>query len=331
MGQSLSSMFSGLNLRGVFGPRVTAEEVARGVDLSNRTVIVTGATSGIGRETARVLAMHGAHVVIAARKMESGLALKETILTESPKATVDVMHIDLASLKSVKSFAEEYKAKNLGLDILINNAGVFMKQFVASDEGIEYMFTVHDLGHYYLTVLLLDTIKKTAKASGNEGRIVFTASEGHRITYKEGINFHSLTDPALFNPYKAYGQSKLGDILLAKEFAEILKEEGAPVTSNAVHPGAVTTKLGRNFFNHAITDVGYEVSQPFLRSPEEGAATIVYVATCPGLKGETGKYFADCAEKQPSNHGCNKELRKKLWKWCEDFVAARLGTYSEQK
>ncbi|CAK9877762.1 unnamed protein product [Sphagnum jensenii] len=136
------------------------------LDQQNVKQVMLGATSGLGKETARVLALHGAHVAIMALKLDDGLAIKETIQIESPQATVDVMHLDLASLKSVKTFADEYKGLNI-------------------------------LWHYYLTLLLLDNIKATAKDSGIEGHIVFTDSEGHYFTYKEGINFLSLKDPAI--------------------------------------------------------------------------------------------------------------------------------------
>ncbi|KAG0611652.1 hypothetical protein M758_7G155500 [Ceratodon purpureus] len=325
MGQSIGTLFRGnLNSLGG-GTSITADEIARNINLTGYTAIITGSSSGLGKESARVLAKRGAQVVLAARSIEGLNEVKALITAETPNANVEVMHLDLTELKSVRKFAEDFKQKNLPLNILMNNAGVFAKQFTPTAEGIEAMWATHVVGHYYLTMLLLDKIKETAAQSGIEGRIMFTGSEAHRVTYKGGINFDALLDPSLYTAYQAYGQSKIGDILLARMIGQQLKSEGVNVVANSGHPGAVKTPLGRNFFEKGTTEVGYQVSKPFIKSPEQGAANLVYVAISPELKGVSGKYFSDFKEISPSKYGSDDELGQKVMKYCEDFVASRMS------
>ncbi|EYU38339.1 hypothetical protein MIMGU_mgv1a0103241mg, partial [Erythranthe guttata] len=172
----------------------TAEEVARGIDGSGLTAIVTGASSGIGTETTRVLASCGVHVIMAVRNLESGKKVKETIIKEIRDAKIDVMELDLGSFASVRKFASEYKSLDLPLNLLINNAGVMAPPFMLSQDKIELQFATNHLGHFLLTNLLLDNMKKTAHESQIEGRIVNVSSEGHRYVYREGIRFDKIND-----------------------------------------------------------------------------------------------------------------------------------------
>ncbi|KAK4755315.1 hypothetical protein SAY87_009072 [Trapa incisa] len=232
-----------------FGSASTAEEVTEGIDASGLTVIVTGGASGLGLETARVLALRGAHVIIAARNLRAAEDAKNSILEQCRTANVDVLKLDLCSIQSVRSFVESFKALDLPLNILINNAGVMFCPFQLSEDGIEAQFATNHIGHFLLTELLLDKMKYTARVTGIEGRIVNLSSLAHAHTYKNGIEFDKINDQRSYEDKKAYGQSKLANILHANELSRRLKEEGANITVNSVHPGLIMTDLMR----HSVT------------------------------------------------------------------------------
>ncbi|KAK7315072.1 hypothetical protein VNO77_33604 [Canavalia gladiata] len=206
-----------------FSSSSTAEEVTYGIDAIGLTAIVTGASSGIGAETTRVLAMRGVHVIMGARNLIAAKDVKEAILEETPKAKVDVMELDLSSMASVRKFASEFNASNLPLNILINNAGIFATPFMLSKDNIELQFATNHIGHFLLTNLLLDTMKKTTHESKKQGRIVNVASSFHQVTYHDGIHFDKINDQSSYHNWLAYGQSKLANILHANELARRLK------------------------------------------------------------------------------------------------------------
>ncbi|PWA51230.1 NAD(P)-binding Rossmann-fold superfamily protein [Artemisia annua] len=205
-----------------FSASSTAEDVTQGLDGTGLTAIVTGATSGIGTETTRVLALHGVHIVMAVRNMESGRKVKETILNAFPTAKLDVMELDLSSLASVRKFADEFISSGLPLNILINNAGIMAPPFTLSKDNIELQFATNHLGHFLLTKLLVETMKRTSHEQNIEGRIVNVSSEAHRFAYK-GMYFDQLNNESSYNPIYAYGQSKLANILHAKELTRHFK------------------------------------------------------------------------------------------------------------
>ncbi|KAF3782562.1 Short-chain dehydrogenase [Nymphaea thermarum] len=211
-----------------FSARSTAEEVTQGVDGSGLVAIVTGASSGIGTETARVLALRGVHVFMAVRNVDAGKNVKDAIIKDNPTAKVDVMELDLTSKSSVRKFASDYKSLNLPLNILINNAGVMATPYLLSEDGIELQFATNHIGHFLLTDLLLEKMKTTAHKSKVEGRIVNVSSEAHKFAYKEGILFDELNDESRYGSWAAYGQSKLANILHAAELSRHFK--GAATT-----------------------------------------------------------------------------------------------------
>ncbi|XP_052727573.1 short-chain dehydrogenase TIC 32, chloroplastic isoform X2 [Vigna angularis] len=228
-----------------FSASSTAEQVTQGIDGTALTAIVTGASSGLGLETTRVLASRGVHVVMAVRNVESGKNVKETVLEEIPSAKIDVMELDLSSMASVRKFAADFNSSGLSLNILINNAGVMATPFLLSQDNIELQFATNHLGHFLLTNLLLETMKKTVRDCKQEGRIVIISSEAHRFAYREGILFDKINDESGYNSYFSYGQSKLANILHAKELARRLKEEGVEITVNSLHPGSIVTNILR--------------------------------------------------------------------------------------
>ncbi|KAJ1391022.1 Short-chain dehydrogenase/reductase SDR [Sesbania bispinosa] len=206
-----------------FSSSSTAEQVTEGIDGTGLTAIVTGASSGIGTETTRVLALHGVHVIMGVRNIVAAKEVREAILKEIPSAKVDVMELDLSSMESVKKFASEFNSSGLPLNILINNAGIMACPFMLSKDNIELQFATNHLGHFLLTNLLLDTMKETAHESQKEGRIVNVSSDAHIFPYSEGIRFDKINDQSSYNNWRAYGQSKLANILHANELARRLK------------------------------------------------------------------------------------------------------------
>nr|XP_043632306.1 short-chain dehydrogenase TIC 32 B, chloroplastic-like isoform X1 [Erigeron canadensis] len=301
-----------------FGSASTAEQVSDSIDAANLTVIITGGASGIGFETTRVLALRGAHVIIAARNIKAANEAKQLILKTNETAKIDVLELDLSALKSVEAFADSFKALNLPLNILINNAGVMFCPYQLSQDGIEMQFATNHLGHFYLTNLLLDKMKETATTTGIEGRIVNLSSIAHRYTYAEGINFDKINDKNSYSDKKAYGQSKLANILHANELSRRLKEEGANIIVNSVHPGLIMTDLMRHSFWQMRI---FKLFTCILwKNVPQGAATTCYVAVHPDLKGVTGKYFLDCNEWPASNFATDPELAKKLWDYTQNLV-----------
>ncbi|GKU89290.1 hypothetical protein SLEP1_g3447 [Rubroshorea leprosula] len=296
-----------------FSASSTAEVVTQGIDGTGLTAIVTGASSGIGTETARVLAMRGVHVIMGVRNVAAGLDVKEAIVKEIPSAKVDVMELDLSSLESVRKFASEYNSSGRPVNLLINNAGIMATPFKLSKDNIELQFATNHLGHFLLTNLLLDTMKKTARESKREGRIVIVSSEAHRFPYSEGIHFDKINDESGYSSIRAYGQSKLANVLHANELARRFKEEGVDITANSLHPGAIVTNLLR----HMSIIHGNHLSVLY---PYRGAATTCYVALHPQAKGVSGEYFKDSNIGQATEKGRDPELANKLWDFSMDMV-----------
>nr|XP_028945410.1 short-chain dehydrogenase TIC 32, chloroplastic-like isoform X2 [Malus domestica] len=281
-----------------FGSASTAEQVTEGVDASNLTAIVTGGASGIGLETARVLALRGAHVIIAARNLEAAGEAKQLILKDNHTARIDVLKLDLSSIK--------------------NNAGVMFCPFQLSEDGIEMHFATNHLGHFLLTNLLLEKMKTTAKTTGVEGRIVNLSSLAHAGTYKGGIRFDKINDPDSYSTINAYGQSKLANLLHANELSRRLQEEGVSITVNSVHPGLIMTPLMRH--NPLLMKAFKMFTFCMWKNVPQGAATTSYVALHPKLKGVTGKYYADCNETEPSKDAGDENLAKKLWDFSNKLI-----------
>uniref|UniRef100_A0A1J3D1Y2 Short-chain dehydrogenase TIC 32, chloroplastic n=1 Tax=Noccaea caerulescens TaxID=107243 RepID=A0A1J3D1Y2_NOCCA len=310
-----------------FSSRSTAEEVTHGVDGTGLTAIVTGASSGIGVETARVLALRGVHVVMAVRNTGSGAKVKEDIVNKVPGAKLDVMELDLSSMESVKKFASDYKSAGLPLNLLINNAGIMACPFKLSKDKIELQFATNHLGHFLLTKLLLDTMKNTSRESKREGRIVNVSSEAHRYFYPEGVRFDKINDKSSYSSFRAYGQSKLCNVLHANELAKQLKEDGANITANSLHPGAIMTNLGRHFNSYLAGAVGAVVKY-VLKSVPQGAATTCYVALHPQVSGVTGEYFLDSNIAKPLPIAKDSELAKKLWDFSTKLTDSQSGESS---
>ncbi|GAY47337.1 hypothetical protein CUMW_103810 [Citrus unshiu] len=253
----------------------------------------SGATSGIGAETARVLAKRGVRVVIPARDLKRAAEVKEGIQRESPNAEVLLFEIDLSSLVSVQRFCHQFLALGLPLNILINNAGVYSKNLEFSEDKIEMTFATNYLGHYLLTEMVLEKMIETAAETGVQGRIINLSSVIHSWVKRDDFCFTRLLNPKNYNGTCAYAQSKLATIMHAKEMSRQLKARNARVTINVVHPGI-------------------------------GASTTCYAALSPQIEGVSGKYFADCNESNCSALANDESEAKKLWKQTRALIHRRL-------
>ncbi|XP_057442916.1 short-chain dehydrogenase TIC 32 B, chloroplastic-like isoform X2 [Lotus japonicus] len=292
-----------------FGSNSTAEQVTQNCSCSlpsHLTALITGASSGVGAETARVLAKRGVRVVIGVRDLRKGKEVRDNILKESPNAEVILLKIDLSSFASVHRFCSQFLALDLPLNILINNAGIFSQNLEFSEDKIEMTFATN-----YLETLL-DKMIETAEKTGVEGRIINVSSVIHSWVKRDGFHFNDILNGKSYNGTRAYAQSKLANILHAKEIARQLKERNARVTINAVHPGIVKTGIIRAH-KGLLTDSLFFIASKLLKSKSQGASTTCYVALSPKLEGISGKYFTDCNESKCSSLANDELEAQKLW------------------
>jgi len=298
----------------------TADQVIANTDLTGKNVIVTGANSGIGKETVRVLAKNGANVVLACRSLERGQEAIDEIKKQHPDAKVHLLPLDLGSLKSVKEFAHEFDALKLPLHILICNAGIMATPFSQTPEGHELQFGTNHVGHFLLTKLLLPRLKE-----GQPSRVVVVSSTAHRFS---GIKFDDLTGKgtwytnSLLSKFKAYGQSKAANILFAVELDRRMRAQGLAITANALHPGAIKTNLQAHVQDSSLTKYmeKMNVDKYLFKTIPQGAATSVYVATSPTIDGIGGRYFSDSNLAVPAAHACDPNVARRLWDLSEDMV-----------
>ncbi|KAK0587300.1 hypothetical protein LWI29_020793 [Acer saccharum] len=306
-----------------YGSKSTAEQVTETCrDMRSVTAIITGATSGIGAETARVLAKRGARLVLPARSLKAAEETKARIVSEFPGSDIVVMALDLSSLNSVRNFVSEFESLNFPLNLLINNAGKFAHEHAISEDGIEMTFATNYLGHFLLTKLLLKKMIETAKETGVQGRIVNVSStihgwfSGDMIRYLGQISRNKCD----YDATRAYAVSKLANVLHTKELAHRLSQMDANVTVNCVHPGIVRTRLTRER-EGLITDLVFFLTSKLLKTIPQAAATTCYVAIHPRLVNVSGKYFADCNESWTSKLGSNSNEAARLWSASEMLVS----------
>ncbi|XP_074315973.1 short-chain dehydrogenase TIC 32 A, chloroplastic-like [Silene latifolia] len=309
-----------------FGSKSTAEDVTHNSPhLRSLTAIITGATSGIGEETARVLAKRGARLILPARSYKAAEETKARILGECPHAEVLVMPLDLSSLSSVTNFVREFESLNLPLNLLINNAGKFSHGHGISEDGIEMTFATNYLGHFMLTKLLINKMAETAEMTGVQGRIVNVSSSIHTWFTGDMMDYLDLITKSKteYDATRAYALSKLANVLHTKHLALTLQEMKANVTVNCVHPGIVRTRLTRDR-EGIITDLVFFLASKLLKTIPQAAATTCYVATHPRLRDVSGKYFADCNQAIPSKMGSNSQQAHKLW-IASEIIASSLN------
>ncbi|XP_040990803.1 short-chain dehydrogenase TIC 32 A, chloroplastic-like [Juglans microcarpa x Juglans regia] len=307
-----------------YGSKSTADQVTESCpDLRSITAIITGSTSGIGAETARVLAKRGARLVLPSRNLEAAEDVKARIVSECPESEIVVMSLDLSSLGSVRNFVSEFESLDLPLNLLVNNAGKFAHEHAISEDGIEITFATNYLGHFLLTKLLLNRMIETAKKTGVQGRIVNVSSGIHGWFSGDTIGYLGLLtrNKSRYDATRAYALSKLANVLHTKELARRLEKMEANVTVNCVHPGIARTRLTRELEGSLFTDLSFFLASKLLKTIPQAAATACYVGTHPTLLNASGKYFVDCNEASTSELGSNSAEAERLWSASEIMVS----------
>jgi NAD(P)-dependent dehydrogenase (short-subunit alcohol dehydrogenase family) len=308
-----------------FGHGSTALEVVDGIDLGGRNVIVTGAASGIGVETARALAAAGAEVTLGVRSVEKGEGVARDIRASAARGSVRVAALDLADFASVRRFADAFLARSVPLHVLVNNAGIMACPLARTAEGFESQFATNHLGHFLLAARLAPALR-AAKRS----RVVSLSSTGHRLS---GIVFEDVHfERRDYHKWLAYGQSKTANALFAVELERRGRDAG--ISANAVHPGGIMTGLQQHLAREEMDAMGWldADGKPRVgfKSPAQGAATSVWAATAPELEGRGGRYLEDCNESEPAQkdkpfagfhpHAMDPETAKRLWTVSEEML-----------
>jgi NAD(P)-dependent dehydrogenase (short-subunit alcohol dehydrogenase family) len=317
-----------------FGAKSTTEDVLRGVDLKGKRILVTGVSAGLGVETARALAAHGANVVGTARDLDKAKRTTSEVSKAAAESgsSFEVIELDLASLKSVRAAADKLVSDGRLFDVVIANAGVMATPFGKTEDGFETQFGTNHLGHFVF-------VNRIAKLIRDGGRLVNLASSGHRFS---DVN---LDDPSFettsYEPFVAYGRSKTANILFAVEFDRRHRDRG--VRATAVHPGGIATELARHMPDGAIEAWIQQVQEqraaagepPFeFKSVPEGAATSVWAGVVASADEVGGKYCEDCqvAELLPPDspvsaisrgvrgYALESDSAKALWKKSEEMV-----------
>jgi NAD(P)-dependent dehydrogenase (short-subunit alcohol dehydrogenase family) len=277
--------------------------------MKGKIVLVTGSSSGIGFETAKALAQQGAEVILVARSEEKLKEAAAVIKAATGNDKLKYYTADFSSQKSIRELAAKVKKDYTKLDVLVNNAGGVFPEFKLSEDGLEMTIATNHFAYFLLTNLLLDLLKKADSA-----RIVNVASGSH---YQGKIDFESFKKKKSYFIMKAYGQSKLANVLFTKELAERLK--GTRITVNCVHPGFVHTGIGTKGVTGVVKFIWTFFSRLGGLSAEEGAKTSVYLASSSAVNGVTGKYFDKCKPKEESKLAKDINLQHELWKVSEQL------------
>ncbi|XP_012689092.1 retinol dehydrogenase 11-like isoform X2 [Clupea harengus] len=280
--------------------------------LDGKTVLITGANTGIGKETAADLASRGARVILACRDLVKATLAAEDIRERSGNGNIVVKRLDLASLQSVRQLAKDLLETEERLDILINNAGVMSCPKWQTEDGFEMQFGVNHLGHFLLTNCLLDLLKKSAPS-----RIVNVSSLAHE---RAEIYFDDINLDKDYTPQKAYKQSKLANVLFSRELSKRL--QGTGVTVYSLHPGIIHTELGRHFWPKLPLwkRILYQPFVHLIKTPREGAQTTIYCAVEESLAKESGLYYSDCERKPAAPQGQDDEAGRRLWDLSHSMV-----------
>ena len=276
--------------------------------MKGKICLVTGANSGIGKFTAIGLAESGAKVVMVCRDAERGRAARKEIASATGNENIDLLIADLSLSHSIQQLAGTVLSRYDRLDVLVNNAGAYAATRTLTGEGLEKTFALNHLGYFLLTNLLLDLIKSSAPA-----RIVNVASEAHRRTR---IDFDDLMGERSYKAFRAYGQSKLANIMFTYELARRL--EGANVTANCLHPGVVATNFAHRdggMIGFLLKTFGF-----LMRRPAKGAETAVYLASSAEVDGVTGRYFIDKKEVRSSAASYDESTARRLWQVSEELT-----------
>jgi len=279
------------------------------MDLKNRIVIVTGATSGVGYALTEALLRKGAYVVMLNRDETKSQNAIEKLKNETGSTSIDFIKVDFSSMDSIKAAAEEFKKNYKRLDVLINNAALSNRNKEFTRDGIEKTFAVNHLGYFLLTNLLLDTLKKSAPS-----KIINIASKAHTK-----IDFDNLNGEKNFNPFTAYQYSKMGNIYFTYELADRLKE--SDITVNCTHPGVVRTLIYRE--TYGIVKLLIKLMWPFFKTPEKSASIIMPLIESKEFEKTTGKFFIDTKISEPKKGTYDIESQKRIWELSEKLTGVK--------
>jgi len=304
---------------GLMSAKWTAEQIP---EQRGRTAIVTGANSGLGLASARELARHGADVVLACRNLEKGVAAQREIEALAPTTRVELAELDLASLASVQAFAETFLAEHDGLDLLLNNAGVMAPPRRETADGFELQFGTNVLGHFALTGRLIGAMEGRTDA-----RVVTLSSNAHKMGK---IKLDDLQSERGYRRWSAYGQSKLGDLMISLELDRRLRAAGSTVTSVAAHPGYAATNLQTAAAPLIDRLVMRATNVLVAQSADMGALSTLYAASAPGVRGGSyigpdgfGEFRGHPHVVSPSGAARDEQTATRLWAACEELTGVR--------
>lgn len=280
--------------------------------MNDTICLITGANGGIGLETARALARRGATVVMAGRdaaKIDRAVA---EVTRTAPAGRAEPLVCDLASWRSVREAAEQFRARHARLDLLINNAGLYLSDHRTTEDGFEATMGINHLGHFLLTHLLRDRLFASPAA-----RVVNVASNAHRAA-KQFDPDDLRAERWAYGGVRAYAESKLANVLYTRELAR--RWSGRGVRVNAVHPGVVNTRIAADGDARGLIRLLWDLGRPFMLTPEDGAKTTIHVATSDEGGAVSGRYFARSAQVRPSKFALDDELAARLWEASEQAV-----------
>lgn len=269
--------------------------------MRGKVVVITGATSGIGQVAAENLAAMGARIVQVARDKARGEAALDRLRACGPNVQHTIHYADLSRLSEMKRVAAEIARAEPHIDVLINNAGALFGSRQVTEDGLERTFALNHMSYFVVTHFLRERLKASAPA-----RVISTSSDAHR---GNRLDFDDLQAARNYRGFPVYGRSKLANILFTRELARRL--EGTGVTANALHPGFVATRFGDE--SRGLLSLGIRAAKLFAISPENGAKTIIYLASSPEVAGVTGRYFYKCRHSTPTREAQDDAAAKRLW------------------
>jgi len=283
--------------------------------MEQKIILITGASDGIGKETAKALAKQGHTIIVHGRNPQKTKSAYEEIKAESGNNNVDYITADFLSFAEIKRFADEIKQKYNHLDVLVNNAGAqFTEKREVTDEGHEKTMTINVFAPFLLTTLLLDLLKKSPSA-----RVVTVSSAAHAMSGKP--YFDDIELKQHYSMAKAYGLSKLYVIWIMQHFVAEIKKIGINnITFNTVHPASAFTNLGREAEKSLKWKIIFFLWRPMMKTPAKGAASSIYTAISPELEGVTGKYFGLKGEEKPKDKYYSPENEQKVWDYCKKIT-----------
>ncbi|QIN85046.1 SDR family NAD(P)-dependent oxidoreductase [Rubrobacter tropicus] len=279
--------------------------------MGGKVALVTGGTSGIGKAAATALAAMGADVVLVGRNPERGEEAAAEIRARTG-GRVDLALADLSSQAEVRALADEFKKRYDRLDVLVNNAGLVQSTRSETVDGLETTFAINHLAPFLLTNLLMDLLKESAPS-----RVVTVSSEAERWG---NIDFDDLQSRKKYRGFPVYGMTKLANIMFTYELAGRLK--GTGVTATCMHPGAVNTRFGSD--NSGLFTIFFRLFKPFMRTPEQGADTLIWLASSPEVEGVSGRYYSDRKVIEPKKVADDPQARRRLWEESERLTGLKV-------